>query len=232
MFYPDDRCIRDPILPAHHLRSDRPLDRGDPQVPSNQQCYCLDRPVPLYAVRRPLWTPLASDHFQCLQRLLLPRRHGSPPAVPPGSANSPRAVQIGFTATTWTHNFSFSVACGPLSWIIPAEVFSTATRSRGVFLATMASIAMNTMTGQVTPKAMDDVGLRYYILFVSTPSSTHAEKVLIPNWIGHLQLHQRRFLLGTPPGDQQGPSGGHGQPVGKCALVRAHHASQGLPCGA
>ncbi|KAA8904824.1 putative MFS sugar transporter [Sphaerosporella brunnea] len=84
---------------------------------------------------------------------------------PPGSHN-PRSAQIGFIATTWLYNFSFSVACGPLSWIIPAEVFNTATRSRGVSLATMASFAMNTMIGQVTPVAMKKVGWRYYILFV------------------------------------------------------------------
>lgn len=63
---------------------------------------------------------------------------------PPG-ADNPRSAQIGFIATTWIYNFSFSVACGPLSWIIPAEVFNTTTRSRGVSLATMTSFAMNTM---------------------------------------------------------------------------------------
>lgn len=89
---------------------------------------------------------------------------------PPGSVNSPRSAQIGFIATTWLFNFSFSAACGPLSWIVPAEVFNTATRSRGVSLATMASFAMNTMIGQVTPKAMTDVGWKFYILFVSISS--------------------------------------------------------------
>jgi hypothetical protein len=86
---------------------------------------------------------------------------------PPGSDN-PLSAQIGFIATTWLYNFSFSVACGPLSWIIPAEVFNTTTRSRGVSLATMASFAMNTMIGQVTPIAMSTVGWKYYILFVSS----------------------------------------------------------------
>jgi hypothetical protein len=87
---------------------------------------------------------------------------------PPGS-NNPRSAQIGFIATTWIYNFSFSAACGPLSWIIPAEVFNTTTRTRGVSLATMISFAMNTMIGQVTPIAMDRVGWRYYILFVREP---------------------------------------------------------------
>ncbi|RPB00986.1 putative MFS sugar transporter [Choiromyces venosus 120613-1] len=84
---------------------------------------------------------------------------------PPGSAN-PRSAQIGSIATTWIYNFSFSATCGPLSWVIPSEVFNTATRSRGVSLATMASFAMNTMIGQVTPTAMTQIGWRFYILFI------------------------------------------------------------------
>jgi len=67
---------------------------------------------------------------------------------------------------TWLYNFSFSATCGPLSWIIPAEIFDTRTRAKGVSLATMMSFAFNTMIGQVTPIAMAAVGWRYYILFV------------------------------------------------------------------
>lgn len=72
----------------------------------------------------------------------------------------------GFIIMTWLYNFSFSCTCGPLSWIIPAEVFDTRTRSKGVSLATMTSYAFNTMIGQVTPLAMDNVRYRYYFLFI------------------------------------------------------------------
>lgn len=85
---------------------------------------------------------------------------------PPGVATNPRSAQIGFIATTWIFNASFSATCGPLSWIIPSEVFNTATRTRGVAIATMASFLMNTMIGQVTPIAMDNVGYRFYFLFI------------------------------------------------------------------
>ncbi|KAK9466117.1 general substrate transporter [Lipomyces arxii] len=84
---------------------------------------------------------------------------------PPG-ADNPRSAQIGFIATTWIYNFSFSATCGPLSWIIPAEVFNTATRSWGVAISTMTSFAFNTMIGQVTDRAMTDVGYKYYFLFI------------------------------------------------------------------
>ncbi|KAL4893887.1 general substrate transporter [Aspergillus ambiguus] len=72
----------------------------------------------------------------------------------------------GFIIMTWLYNFSFSCTCGPLSWIIPAEVFDTRTRSKGVSIATMTSFAFNTMIGQVTPIAMTNVRYRYYFLFI------------------------------------------------------------------
>lgn len=84
---------------------------------------------------------------------------------PPGVSTN-RGAQWGFIIVTWIYNFSFSATCGPLSWIIPAEVFDTRTRSKGVSLATMTSFAFNTMIGQVTPIAMNNIGYRFYILFV------------------------------------------------------------------
>ncbi|KAK9454983.1 general substrate transporter [Dipodascopsis uninucleata] len=85
---------------------------------------------------------------------------------PPSRPNNPRGAQVGFIASTWIYNFSFSAFCGPLSWIIPAEVFNTATRSWGVAISTMTCFAFNTMIGQVTDKAMKSVGYKYYFLFI------------------------------------------------------------------
>jgi len=53
-----------------------------------------------------------------------------------------------------------------MSWIIPAEIFNTATRTKGVSIATMVSFAFNTMIAQVTPIALAAVGWRYYLLFI------------------------------------------------------------------
>ncbi|OTB09177.1 hypothetical protein M426DRAFT_70955 [Hypoxylon sp. CI-4A] len=71
----------------------------------------------------------------------------------------------GFIIVTWLYNISFSFACGPLSWIIPAEIFDTHTRSKGVSLATMTSYAFNTLIGQITDIAVSAVGWQYFILF-------------------------------------------------------------------
>ena len=66
-------------------------------------------------------------------------------AVYPAETTNNRGAQWGFIVVTWIWNFSFSATCGPLSWIIPAEVFDTRTRSKGVSIATMTSFAFNTM---------------------------------------------------------------------------------------
>ncbi|PVH93448.1 general substrate transporter [Periconia macrospinosa] len=87
-------------------------------------------------------------------------------AVFPPGANNNKAAAWGFIIVTWAYNFSFSSTCGPLSWIIPAEIFDTKTRSKGVMIATMLSFAFNTMIGQLTPIAMENVGYKFYILFV------------------------------------------------------------------
>jgi hypothetical protein len=58
------------------------------------------------------------------------------------------------------------------------QVFDTKTRSKGVSISTMVSFAFNTMIGQVTDKAMKDVGWKYYYLFiVSCPSLPY---ILLP----------------------------------------------------
>ncbi|KAF2424416.1 general substrate transporter [Tothia fuscella] len=83
---------------------------------------------------------------------------------PPGANNNSQAAW-GFIAMTWLYNFSFSATCGPLSWIIPAEIFDTRTRAKGVSIATMVSFAFNTMIGQTTSTAMSTIGYRWYYLF-------------------------------------------------------------------
>ncbi|KAL4980438.1 general substrate transporter [Aspergillus desertorum] len=49
---------------------------------------------------------------------------------------------------------------------IVAKVFNTATRAKGISLATMVSFAFNTMIAEVTPVALENIGWRYYILFI------------------------------------------------------------------
>ncbi|CAL3972793.1 unnamed protein product [Diplocarpon coronariae] len=84
---------------------------------------------------------------------------------PVGNSNN-KAASWGFISMTWLYNFSFSATCGPISWVIPAEIFDTRTRSKGVSIATMVSFAFNTLIGQVTGTAMQNIGYRYYFVFI------------------------------------------------------------------
>ncbi|KAK8069534.1 hypothetical protein PG994_006150 [Apiospora phragmitis] len=85
---------------------------------------------------------------------------------PPDAEGGNGSAGWGFIIVTWLYNISFSYACGPLSWIIPAEIFDTHTRSKGVSIATMVSFAFNTMIGQVTDIAIQNIGgWRYFIVF-------------------------------------------------------------------
>ncbi|KAK3946350.1 general substrate transporter [Diplogelasinospora grovesii] len=84
----------------------------------------------------------------------------------PPDTNASGGAGWGFIIVTWLYNISFSATCGPLSWIIPAEIFDTHTRSKGVSIATMTSFAFNTLIGQVTALAINSIHWRFYLVFV------------------------------------------------------------------
>lgn len=107
------------------------------------------------------WTLISGNLGNCLTFIIATILLAKFPTT---STNS--GAHWGFIIMTWLYNFSFSCTCGPLSWIIPAEVFDTRTRSKGVSIATGISFAFNTMIGQVTPIAMEHIKYRYYFLFV------------------------------------------------------------------
>lgn len=100
---------------------------------------------------------------------------------------------------TWLYNFSFSATCGPLSWIIPAEIFDTRTRSKGVSIATMVSFAFNTMIGQVTPLAMDNVQYRYYILFIVCNFTNAVFFYFVLPETKNLPLEEMNYLFTNAP---------------------------------
>ncbi|KAJ4417807.1 hypothetical protein N0V82_005973 [Gnomoniopsis sp. IMI 355080] len=82
-------------------------------------------------------------------------------------ASSPNtAAHWTFVALTWLFNFVFFISSGPLSWAIPAELFGTAMRLKGVSVGGMTSFVFNTMIGQITPIAVASIGWKYYIVFI------------------------------------------------------------------
>lgn len=61
---------------------------------------------------------------------------------------------------------NFSLSFGPVSWVLASEVFPTSVRSMGTSVATCCNWAFNVLLGQVSPMAMDNVGWKFYLLFI------------------------------------------------------------------
>lgn len=117
-----------------------------------------------------------------------------------GGSSSGGSAGWGFIIVTWLYNISFSYSCGPLSWIIPAEIFDTHTRSKGVSIATMTSYAFNTMIGQVTDVAITNVGAaRYFVLFVVCNFTNAVFFWLLLPETKKLPLEEMNFLFSNAP---------------------------------
>jgi MFS family permease len=59
----------------------------------------------------------------------------------------------------------FGVSYSPLGWALPSEVFTTASRSKGVALSTCVNWLANFIIGVATPPMMDTQGYRTYVFF-------------------------------------------------------------------
>ncbi|KAL2829046.1 general substrate transporter [Aspergillus pseudoustus] len=59
----------------------------------------------------------------------------------------------------------FGVSYSPLGWTLPSEVYTTASRSKGVALATCVNWLSNFVIGVATPPMLDTQGYRTYIFF-------------------------------------------------------------------
>lgn len=117
---------------------------------------------------------------------------------PAGNSHN-HAASWGFIIMTWLYNFSFSATCGPLSWVIPAEIFDTRTRSKGVSIATMVSFAFNTLIGQVTGTAMTNIGYRYYFLFIICNFTNALFFYLFLPETKNLPLEEMNYLFTNAP---------------------------------
>ncbi|KAH7351050.1 MFS sugar transporter-like protein [Rhexocercosporidium sp. MPI-PUGE-AT-0058] len=117
---------------------------------------------------------------------------------PVGSSNN-KSASWGFIMMTWLYNFSFSATCGPLSWVIPAEIFDTRTRSKGVSIATMVSFAFNTLIGQVTGTAMANIGYRYYYVFIICNFTNALFFYLFLPETKNLPLEEMNYLFTNAP---------------------------------
>lgn len=109
------------------------------------------------------WTLIGGNFINGLCFIVVTAAIASFPKV---GLSEQKALGWVFIVANWIYQISFSFTCGTLSWIIPAEIFDTRTRSKGVSLGVMTSFAFNTMIGQVTDPAITSVNWRYFLTFV------------------------------------------------------------------
>ncbi|CAO1639584.1 unnamed protein product [Sympodiomycopsis kandeliae] len=83
----------------------------------------------------------------------------------PAETNLNQRASYAFVVMGWFYQWFFSAGIGPLSWAYPVEIFNTAIRAKGTALASCACWISNFMIGQITPRALESIGWKYYLLF-------------------------------------------------------------------
>ncbi|KAF8910867.1 general substrate transporter [Mucidula mucida] len=88
----------------------------------------------------------------------------NPPGAPADQVNA--TAQRAGIAMIFLTSVNFSLSFGPVSWVLAAEVFPMSVRSMGTAVATCCNWAFNVLLSQVSPLAMDNVGWKFYLLFI------------------------------------------------------------------
>lgn len=71
------------------------------------------------------------------------------------------------TAFAFLYMLSYGVSYSPLGWALPSEVFSNATRAKGVALSTATVWLCNFIIGVIVPPMLDSAGFGTYIFFAA-----------------------------------------------------------------
>ncbi|KAK6725250.1 hypothetical protein SNK04_004055 [Fusarium graminearum] len=88
------------------------------------------------------------------------------PAVPGMPTNA--AAQRGLIACIFAVSANYSALLGPMTWIIPPEVFTTELRAKANAIVQVVHYSISLIITQCSPIALAEVGWKYYILFVLT----------------------------------------------------------------
>lgn len=85
------------------------------------------------------------------------------------SSNWPAHADAGWAAVAMAFIFvlTFGVSYSCLGWMLPAEVFTNATRAKGVALSTATNWLCNFIVGVATPPMIENLGFGTYIFFGS-----------------------------------------------------------------
>ncbi|KAH6649340.1 general substrate transporter [Chaetomium tenue] len=88
------------------------------------------------------------------------------PAVPGMPTN--QAAQKALIACIFLVSANYSALLGPMTWIIPPEVFTTELRAKANAVVQVIHYSISLIITQCSPIALERVGWKYYILFVLT----------------------------------------------------------------
>ncbi|KAI1411808.1 general substrate transporter [Hypoxylon sp. FL1857] len=78
------------------------------------------------------------------------------------------SAQRGLIACIFAVSANYSALLGPMTWIIPPEVFTTELRAKANALVQVIHYSISLVITQCSPIALAAVGWKYYILFVLT----------------------------------------------------------------
>ncbi|KXX79675.1 High-affinity glucose transporter [Madurella mycetomatis] len=78
------------------------------------------------------------------------------------------AAQKGLIACIFLVSANYSALLGPMTWIIPPEVFTTELRAKANAVVHVIHYSVSLIITQCSPIALERVGWKYYILFILT----------------------------------------------------------------
>ncbi|KAF4485292.1 High-affinity glucose transporter [Colletotrichum fructicola] len=78
------------------------------------------------------------------------------------------AAQRGLIACIFAVSANYSALLGPMTWIIPPEVFTTELRAKANAIVQVIHYSISLVITQCSPIALAEVGWKYYILFILT----------------------------------------------------------------
>ncbi|KAL2166842.1 hypothetical protein VTG60DRAFT_2077 [Thermothelomyces hinnuleus] len=88
------------------------------------------------------------------------------PAIPGKPTNE--AAQKAIIACIFLVSANYSALLGPMTWIIPPEVFTTELRAKANAVVQVIHYSISLIITQCSPIALERVGWKYYILFILT----------------------------------------------------------------
>ncbi|KAK3950573.1 hypothetical protein QBC32DRAFT_315708 [Pseudoneurospora amorphoporcata] len=78
------------------------------------------------------------------------------------------AAQRGLIACVFVLSANYSALLGPMTWIIPPEVFTTELRGKANAVVQVLHYSISLIIAQCSPIALAAVGWKYYIFFILT----------------------------------------------------------------